>query len=74
MMIKLPRKNAVGVIEEEQVRLAKEIEQNRKAVKDKTREMIKLQPNLTDMDPYCVKLLLTEQKTKTIDEESDESD
>ena len=42
MMVKMPRKNAVNIIEEEQVSLGKEIEANRKAVKDKTREMLKL--------------------------------
>ena len=60
LMIKVPRKNAVSIIELDQVRIAKEIEENRKETKNKTRQMLALQPNLTDMDPYSVKLLLEE--------------
>lgn len=42
--------------------MVKEIEQNRSDIKSKTRAMLELQPNLSDMDPYTVQLLLTEQK------------
>ena len=35
-----------------------EITQTRNAVKAKTKELLTLQPALTDMDPFVVKLLL----------------
>ena len=71
MLVKLPRKNAVSMIETEQVKLAKLIEETRNKIKDKTRELLALQPNLTDMDPFTVELLLREQKktSKSIEEE-----
>ena len=62
MLVKLPLKNAVSMIETEQVKLAKLIEETRNKIKDKTRELLALQPNLTDMDPFTVELLLREQK------------
>ena len=53
-MIKLPRKNAVQVIEGEQAKLIGLIDKTRREIKAKTRELLVLQPNLTDMDPYTV--------------------
>ena len=50
LMLKLPRKNAVQAIEAEQVKLIKLIDTTRGEIKDKTRELLRLQPNLTDMD------------------------
>ena len=61
-MIKLPRKNAVQAIEAEQAKLIKLIDTTRDEIKAKTRELLTLQPNLTDMDPYTVELLLRERK------------
>ena len=54
LMIKLPRKNAVQVIEGEQAKLIGLIDKTRREIKAKTRELLVLQPNLTDMDPYTV--------------------
>ena len=34
--------------------------------------MLALQPNLTDMDPFTVNLLLAEQKSKNVIKEEDE--
>ena len=62
LMIKLPRKNAVQVIEAEQAKLIGLIDKTRTEIKTKTRQLLELQPNLTDMDPYTVKLLLKEKK------------
>ena len=62
MFVKLPRKNAVHRIETEQVKLTKLIDETRAKIKAKTRELLFLEPNLTDMDPYAVDLLLAEQK------------
>ena len=42
LLTKVPRKNAVSMIEEDQVRLVKEIEQNRTDIKSKTRAMLEL--------------------------------
>ena len=80
LQVKLPRKNAVDLIESEQVKLTKLIDDARNEIKQTSRDLLALQPNLTDMDPFTVKLLLEEQKSKrratgsAIDEESDESD
>ena len=65
MMVKLPRKNIVQIIEDEQAKLVKLIDETRAKIKNKTRELLTLQPNLSDMDPYTVKLLLAEQKKST---------
>ena len=64
LMIKLPRKNAVQAIEAEQAKLIKLIDATRKEIKDTTRELLELQPSLTDMDPYTVQLLLKERKVE----------
>ena len=58
LIIKLPRKNLLNIIETEQGKLAKLIEEARKKLKQKTSDLLKLQPELTDMDPFVVKLLL----------------
>ena len=62
LMLKLPRKNAVQHIESEQAKLIKLIDEVRASMKDKTRQLLALQPNLTEMDPFSVELLLREQK------------
>ena len=54
MMVKLPRKNAVHMIEAEQTKLMKLIDETRAKIKEKTRELLKLSPNISDMDPYTV--------------------
>ena len=54
MMVKLPRKNAVHMIEAEQTKLIKLIDETRAKIKEKTRELLKLSPNISDMDPYTV--------------------
>jgi hypothetical protein len=81
LQVKLPRKNAVDLIESEQVKLTKLIDDAREEIKQTSRDLLALQPNLTDMDPFTVKLLLEEQRSSkkratgsAIDEESDESD
>ena len=58
----MSRKNAVALIESEQVKLGKMIDKAREEIKQTTRELLTLQPNLSDMDPHTVKLLLTEQQ------------
>ena len=64
------------MIEAEQTKLIKLIDETRNQIKAKTRELLTLQPNLSDMDPYTVKLLLAEnekKRQKTIGEvDSDE--
>ena len=80
MMVKLPRKNAVHMIEAEQAKLTGLINDTRAQIKQKTSELLKLSPNISDMDPYTVKLLLAEQKKEKKKEkgeeegESDQSD
>ena len=56
----MPRKNILSLVEGEQVRLVKEIDNVRAKIKEKTRELLALEPNLTDLDPPTVKLLLSE--------------
>ena len=58
LFIKLPRKNLVSIIEKEQAILVKQIDETRRDIKTKTAELLKMQPDITDMDPYVVKLLL----------------
>ena len=62
LQVKMSRKNAVALIESEQVKLGKMIDKAREEIKQTTRELLTLQPNLSDMDPHTVKLLLTEQQ------------
>lgn len=52
------------------------IDKCRAEIKQTTRDLLGLQPNLSDMDPVTVKLLLEEQKTSkgVIKEEDEESD
>lgn len=75
LSIKLPRKNAVGLIEADQAKLMKLIDSTRAEIKSTARELLALQPNLTDMDPVTAKLLLAEQaaSSKTISEEDEEN-
>ena len=58
LIIKLPRKNLLNLIETEQGKLVKLIEEARRKLKQKTNDLLKLQPELSDMDPYVIKLLL----------------
>ena len=58
LIIKLPRKNLLNIIETEQGKLVKLIEEARKKLKQKTNDLLKLQPELSDMDPFVIKLLL----------------
>ena len=58
LIVKLPRKNLVSIIEQEQTQLTTQIDSVRDEIKLKTHKLLELQPNLTDMDPYVVKLLL----------------
>lgn len=74
LSVKLPRKNAVALIEAEQVKLTAMIDKTRQEIKQTTRDLLSLQPNLTEMDPATVSLLLAEQKVKMIVEEDEESD
>ena len=58
----MPRKNAVQVIEKEQTELIKLIDDVRSKIKENTRKLIELNPKLTNLDPFTVKLLLSERK------------
>jgi len=64
------------MIEAEQVKLTTMIDKCRSEIKQTTRDLLGLQPNLSDMDPYTVKLLLAEQSASkgTIKEEDEDSD
>ena len=64
LIVKLPRKNVVGMLEKEQVTLNEAIEKNRNLIKAKVRELNSLGPDLAapDMDPYVLELLMKEQK------------
>ena len=42
------------MIEAEQTKLIKLIDETRAKIKEKTRELLKLSPNISDMDPYTV--------------------
>ena len=55
---KLPRKNLLSVIEEEQKVLTEQIDKVRKDMKLRAKQLFMLEPALTDMDPYVVKMLL----------------
>lgn len=52
------------------------IDKCRSEIKQTTRDLLGLQPNLSDMDPYTVKLLLAEQSASkgTIKEKDEDSD
>ena len=58
LVIKMPRKNLMNVIEAEQKILLDQITKVRNDMKAKTAELYRLQPAITDLDPYVVKLLL----------------
>ena len=58
LFIKMPRKNMVSLIESEQTILKDQIDEVRNELKSKTAELLKIQPALTDMDPFVIKLLL----------------
>ncbi|CDW81721.1 UNKNOWN [Stylonychia lemnae] len=79
-MIRLPRKNLLAIVEGDQVKLNKLIDGNRVEIKKKIKELIELSPNITEMDPYVVKLvlkqdkLINKQKLGVIQSESDEED
>lgn len=70
----------VSLIEDEQKILKEQIDDVRNELKVKTSELLKIQPALTDMDPFVVKLLLQQQgierkkATKTKDSSEDEDD
>ncbi len=72
-LVKLQRKNVLSIVEGEQVKLDKLIEQARKDIKAKVRKLTELNITPQDMDPYVLKLLLKEQKPKK-DDQSDEDD
>ena len=77
LIVKMPRKNVVSLIEKEQATLVTQIDKVREELKAKTRELLRLQPALTDMDPYVVKLLLQQRNietTKMTRQEGDSSD
>ena len=60
LFVKMPRKNVVSMIEQEQVRLNTLIDKNREDVKARVRDLMTLTPDLTEMDPYVMKLLIQE--------------
>ena len=62
MMVKLPRKNIVSMIEAEQVKLNGLIDKARSDIKLKVKDLISLGPDLSseEMDPYVIQLLLRE--------------
>jgi len=74
LIVKLPRKNIVGMLEKDQVRLNEVYDKNRNLIKAKVRELNSLGPDMVnpDMDPYVLELLMREQKPKrSSDDESD---
>eukprot|EP00347_Sterkiella_histriomuscorum_P004239 403361214 len=79
-MLRMPRKNILAIVEGDQVKINKLIDETRNDIKKKVRDLLQLTPNITEMDPYVVKLLLREdnknQKLKSgvIEEEDEESD
>ena len=80
LFVKLPRKNLVSIIEGEQAILVKQIDKCRNEMKTKTAQLLKMQPELTDMDPYVVKLLLQQSEInqkknqEAVDSEDDEEE
>ena len=56
MMIKLPRKNIISMIEAEQVKLNGLIDKARTDIKQKIKDLIALGPDLSseEMDPYVI--------------------
>ena len=62
MMVKLPRKNIVSMIEAEQVKLNGLIDKARSDIKLKVKDLISLGPDLSseEMDPFVIQLLLRE--------------
>lgn len=62
LMMKLPRKNVVAMLEAEQVKLNEVTDKNRQDIKAKVRALNQLGPELAapDMDPYVLELLLRE--------------
>ncbi|TNV75213.1 hypothetical protein FGO68_gene7849 [Halteria grandinella] len=82
IMVKMPRKNLVSMLEGEQVKLNELYDKNRGVIKGKIKELNSLSPDLlaSDMDPYVMELLLKEQKpaknksSSAIAEDSDENE
>lgn len=78
-MLKMPRKNILAIVEGDQVKLNKLIEEARSDLKKKIKALTELSPNFSDMDPYVIKLVLkekvqTEKQKQGIIDEEDESD
>ena len=68
MFVKLPRKNLVSMVEQEQVKLNTLIEENRVKCKAKVRELTQvmggaeeMSRHMGDIDPYVLSLLIKEQ-------------
>ena len=76
LFVKLPRKNLVSILEEEQVRLGELIEKNRAEVKEKVRMLNQMEPDMLrgEMDPYVLEMLLRERKGVVKEEDNEESD
>ena len=74
LFVKLPRKNLVGILEGEQVRLGELIERNRGDVREKVRTLNQIEPDMLggEMDPYVLELLLRERKGVVKEEEDEE--
>ncbi len=67
MVVKLPRKNLVSMIEQEQVKLNNLIDENRTNCKTKVRDLTVLMggaeqmaQHMGNMDPYVLTLLMKE--------------
>ena len=72
-MLKLPRKNVVSLLEQNQVKLTAEIEATRQEQKRVCASLLALQPRLSDMEAGVAAMLLREQD-RVIEEEAEESD
>ena len=77
----MPRKNILAHIEGEQVKLTKLIDETRAQIKTVARQLLCLEPNLSDLEPATAQMLLAERNKKdsklmggTVVEESEESD
>ena len=71
--VKLPKKNAYKMVEEDQGNILKLVTEKRNELKSKIRTLLELQPNIVDMD-YTVQDLLLQEQEEIREQDLDECD
>mmetsp|Transcript_31571 Transcript_31571/g.31046 ORF Transcript_31571/g.31046 Transcript_31571/m.31046 type:complete len:95 (-) Transcript_31571:21-305(-) len=70
MFVRLPRKNVYKMLEEDQGSVLDLVKEKRNELKKKIRELLELQPKISDMSPIVQGLLLKEQE-EILEEQQD---